>query len=645
MASDWYCYVVESEWMPADLAGTARYTIVLHNRSEAPLSGFRLGMSGPALVVAEGPHKGCSVVTKLSNYCEIAPEPGFVLAPGASWTAVLTLAFPARHWTDGAFTAMLITSDGKAQAVLTRPATNAGATTPPKRGVIRHPIAEPGVAPYAVIPWPNDVAAKGNRTAPSGLTLSAGEPEGEAAAAGFADLVGHLFPGEALVRSAEEGGYPVTLGLDASLGAEAYVISFAAGSAAIKASGRTGLLYGLITLGQMLRGARLYPQSFTFPTGGSISDAPGMEWRGCHFDVARQFYASGEVAQFLRTMAWNKLNRLHWHLSDDESWRVEIDAYPELTSKAAWRGHGMSIPPLLGSGPERSGGYYSKDVVRGIVALAGSLGIEVVPEIDVPGHCYALIQTVSTLRDQGENGQYFSIQFFDNNSLNPALDRVYEVVETIFAELIELFPSPWFHVGADEVPHDAWDSSPQAQGLMSRVGGSEARNLQAHFLQRVQAFLTSKGKITGAWEEASEGGGIDRANCYLVGWRNVEANQRLAGEGYDVVVSPAQRYYLDMANGPDWFEPGAAWAGWSSLEMSYAFVPDAGWNESERAHFKGVQGAIWSEPMTERAVFDRLVYPRLSAIAETGWTRLEHKNWARFVGSVELMPALYGMRE
>nr|AMK07555.1 beta-hexosaminidase [alpha proteobacterium NT18-17] len=642
MASDWYGYVVESEWTSTDLGwGTSSYRITLINRTEQPLAGFRLGMSGPALVVKDEPVTNWSIVYKLSNYCEIAPPPGLVLAPGESWTASVALSFPLKHWTDGAVTAMVVTSDGKAHAALTRPAGNAGSTMPLKRGVMPMPVAVPGVAPYAIVPWPNAVAASGNRTAPSGFDI--GGHDGVAGR--FADLVDHLFPGEGLVRDAAEGGYPVALELGGDFAAEAYALGFAADRASVRAATETGLLYGLITLGQMLRGARLHPQSFTFPTAGAITDAPGLGWRGCHFDVSRQFFSSAEVRQFLRTMAWNKLNRFHWHLSDDESWRVEIDAYPELTSKAAWRGHGMTIPPLLGSGPERSGGYYTKDVVRQIVALAQGLGIETVPEIDVPGHCYALIQTISALRDQGENGQYFSIQFFDNNSLNPSLDKVYAVIQTIFAELIELFPAPWFHVGADEVPHDAWDSSPQAQALMGKVGGTEARNLQAYFLQRLQAWLTSMGKVTGAWEEASEGGGIDKANSYLVGWRNVEANQRLAGEGYDVVVAPAQRYYLDMANGPDWHEPGASWAGWSSPEMTYAFVPDAGWSDAERAHLIGIQGAIWCEPMTERGAFDRLVYPRLSAIAETGWTRAENKSWARFKGSVGLMPSLYGMKE
>jgi hexosaminidase len=172
-----------------------------------------------------------------------------------------------------------------------------------------------------------------------------------------------------------------------------------------------------------------------------------------------------------------------------------------------------------------------------------------------------------------------------------------------------------------------------------------ANELQAHFLKRIQAFLTSRGKITGAWEEAAHGGGIDKAQCYLVGWVNVEGSQKLAAEGYDVVVAPGQAFYLDMANGVEWHEPGAGWAGWSSPEKAYSFDPTAGWGDSERRHFLGVQGCIWSEPMTERAVFDRLVFPRVSAIAETGWTKPENKDYGRFATLSNLMPNLYGRRE
>ena len=150
------------------------------------------------------------------------------------------------------------------------------------------------------------------------------------------------------------------------------------------------------------------------------------------------------------------------------------------------------------------------------------------------------------------------------------------------------------------------------------------------------------GCITGGWQEAAHGNVIDKDKSYLFGWRTVEVSAALAGEGYNMVVCPGQVYYLDMANSPAWSEPGAGWAGWSDPEKLYRFDPVEGWTDAQKRHFLGVQSCIWSEPMTDRAVFDRLVFPRLSALAETGWTRPEHKSWERFKALAGLMPVLYG---
>lgn len=642
MVAEWHDgFVLESEWT-REAGGSGRYRLILSNRGNRPLRDFRLGFSGPARISDNATIAGGTIIAQLSNYCEVAPAAGFVLEPGASWTIEFDkLDYPIRHWTDGATAGFVVRSDGTTVPAITVPTRLIGSDKPRKRGTMRMPVpAEPPV-PVSIVPWPKVVEVEGRRSVPLGLAILAEDGAGEVVADNFAALTQFLFPGEGIVREDEEGGYPVDCRFDEALSEEAYRIEFALDGAEVVGGSERGLLYGLITLGQMQRGARLYPQSFSFPTRGRIEDEPAMRWRGCHLDVARRFYSSEEVKQFLCVLAWNKLNVFHWHLSDDEGWRVEIDAYPQLTEKAAWRGYGMAIPPLLGSGPEPTGGYYSKDAVRDIVDLAEDFGIDVVPEIDVPGHCFALLQALPELRDRGENGLYHSIQSFPNNCLNPGVGAVYTAIEKIFDELCELFPSPYFHVGADEVPAEAWSSSPLANGLREKLGTSGAAGLQAHFLQRVQTFLTRKGKITGAWEEAAQGGGIDKEHCYLVGWHTVEASQKLAAEGYDVVVAPGQAYYLDMAHDEDWHEAGAAWAGWSSIEKTYGFDPTAGWSESEREKLLGVQACIWSEPMSERAVFDRLVFPRLSAIAETGWTAPALRDHRRFAALVGLMPNLY----
>lgn len=646
MVLHWYdLLVLTSRFVPGNRTVPFRYELTLRNEGDEALRGFRLGFSGPARVSEGAGISNGHVVTQLSNYCEIAPPKDFVLGAGESWTVDIDrLDYALHHWTDGATTGVLITADGKGHAIRTEPTRLAHGPELHRRGVMDMPLPADLPETISIIPWPREIAVEGRRSGPHGLALHAPDSGTKAVAQSFSALATALFPGEALCRGEAEGGMPVRLALDGNLGAEAYEIDLAGQSATVAGGDATGLLYGLVTLGQMARGARTYPDRMSFPEHGRIVDGPEMGWRGCHLDVARRFYGTDEIKQFLRVMAWNKLNRFHWHLSDDEAWRVEIEAYPELTKVGAWRGHGLAIPPLLGSGPEKTGGYYSKAAIAEVVALGAQLGIEVVPEIDVPGHCYAMLIALPSLRDPGENGLYHSIQSFPNNCLNPGVEAVYPVIEAIFAEMAAMFPSRYFHVGADEVPDDAWASSPIARALLDQLGGGDAATLQAHFLQRIQAMLTGLGKVTGAWEEAAHGGGIDRQACYLVGWTTVAASQALAAEGYEVVVAPGQAYYLDMALTPDWAEPGAHWAGWASLEKTYGFDPAEGWTDEERKKLMGVQACIWSEAMTDRGVFDRLVYPRLSAIAETAWTAPKAKDFSRFSAFAGLMPSLYGTR-
>ncbi|MFD2648375.1 beta-N-acetylhexosaminidase [Devosia albogilva] len=655
-------------WTPASDTEPLGYGLELTNTGDEPVSNFQLGFSGPARIDPHATLENGKLLRRLSNHTLIAPPDGFVLEPGATWTATARgLSYGLRHWSDGANSAYVVLADGTLVPIATAPTKGKGHNAPLLKGAARFPVPAKAPVNVSIIPWPQSVATTGQRAAPAGFDL---RPEGELAsraAAAFAGLVDDLFPVEAIVRPAAEAGMPVAIVERAGVGDEAYEIAFAEDGATVAATTRQGMFYGLVTLGHILRGARQHPQTFIFPTGGTITDAPGFGYRGSHLDVARQFYTGAEVSRLLKLMAWNKMNRFHWHLSEDEAWRLEIDIYPALTEIAAWRGHGKALPPLLGSGPFPTGGFYTKKVVRQIVALADSLGIAVIPEIDMPGHFYAALQALPELRDPNEQGEYQSVQGFPNNSLNPAHEPVYRFVETVIDEVLELFPAGIFHLGADEVPLAAWSGSPLALDLLEKLAGLEMRKkherqfnqlgnhhgadeiegsptaiLQAHFIRRVHDYIKSKGAITGGWEEAAHGDAVDKDKSFVIGWRNVEINAALAERGYDIVVSPGQRYYLDMANGVSWAEPGAGWAGWSGPQETYEFDPRAGFSENGLKHLIGIQSCIWSESMTDRAIFDRLVFPRLSAIAESAWTQPERKSWDRFKSLVGLMPIMYG---
>lgn len=663
-------FLLETSWTPATKDQPLAYTLKLTNSGKEAVSDFSLCVSGPARLDPAATVENGKLVKRLSNHTELVPPDGFVLKPGQTWIVTAHgLSYPLRHWSDGANSAYVVLGGGAIAPVAVASTVAKGDNRPLKRGAARFPVPVDAPVAVSIIPWPNRVAISGARPAPAGIDPVATSEVAKAAAAAFADLTRRLFPAEAIVRPATEGGEAVRLiDLDGDArGPEGYRIDFAATGITIGAETQTGFLYGLITLGQMLRGAKRHSGVFTIPFSGEIVDRPRMGFRGCHLDVARQFYSTGEISQLLAIMAWNKLNRFHWHLTEDEAWRIEIEAYPQLAEIAAWRGHGLPLPPLLGSGPQKSGGYYSKAAMREVVALAGSYGIEVIPEIDMPGHCWALLQALPELRDPEESGEYASVQGFPNNCLNPAHDKVYQFLETVFGELAEVFSSKILHLGADEVPMAAWSGSPMALKLLGDLAGDKAvekhaalKNtignlhgadeiedsatavLQSHFIGKAHQIIAGLGCVTGGWEEAAHGDVIDKETSYLIGWRDVAINGKLAERGYDIVVSPGQAYYLDMSQSLEWDEPGAGWAGWSGPRESYDFNPVAGWTAQQLGHFKGIQACIWSEPMTDRAVFDRLVFPRLSAIAETAWTDWDRKSWQRFSALAGLMPILYG---
>ncbi|CAN7597061.1 beta-N-acetylhexosaminidase [Rhizobium sp. LjRoot98] len=657
----------ETFWTPAAGEEAPLYTVRLTNLGATPLADFVLCFSGPGRLQATAAIQNGRLVRRFSNHSTIAPPDGFVLLPGATWEASSRqLSYPLRHWSDGAHNAYVVTAEGTILPARVLPTISTTVDNAPRRGTARAPVPFNPPEPLSILPWPKDVRGIAGGQVPHGLALGTGSAAAVEAADAFADITARLFPGEGLVRDAHQGGLTVRFAERAGE-AEAYRLDFAADGVRVTAATSAGFLYGLITLGQILRGARRQPATFLFPVAGAIEDAPRMDFRGCHLDVARQFYAGAEVKQFLAVLAWNKLNRFHWHLTDDEAWRIEIAAYPHLTEKAAWRGHGLSVPPLLGSGPFATGGYYTQAEVREIVALAGRYAIAVIPEIDVPGHSFALLQALPELRDPDETGEYASVQGMPNNCLNPAQPKAIAFMETVMRELAGLFPAGILHVGADEVPLGAWSGSPMALAMLASLSGEDAARsharqnnmetnqdgaddienaptavLQAAFLRQVHESVRSLGCVTGGWQEAAHGDVLDKGSSYLVGWRDVPVSARLAEAGYDMVVSPGQAYYLDMAQSADWNEPGAGWAGSPSARDTYDFDPVQGWTVEQLTHFKGIQACIWNESMADRGVFDRLVFPRLSAIAETAWTPWAQKDWDRFIVNAALMPNLYG---
>jgi hexosaminidase len=624
-------------WERGDGARPHRHTYTLRNHGAAALEEFSLVTTGPIGLDIHAVIQNGSIKYRQGENSVIAP-PTSGLGAGSEWQFVVEWPSSSRgifHWTDSAHAAYAVFSDGSVANIVVEPCRPIpDVAGEPLLGVAASAEAPATGAGLSIVPWPAEVQRTGQRRGPFRLAL----PE-HSVARTFADLVGQLFPGESLLAK-NGGGFKVGFRSDPALAAEGYELHFAPEGVTVAASGDTGLLYGLVTLGQIVRGATHEPHLYVVPATGTILDKPAHAWRGCMLDVSRRFFSVNEVRRLFALMAWNKLNRFHWHLSDDEGWRPEIAAYPALTDIAAWRGQGLPIPAFCGSGADRYGGFYSRADMADIVALGTRLGIEVIPEIDMPGHSFATRVALPQLADPAEQGSDVSIQKFSHNVLNPGLDVTYQFVETVIGELTDIFPSRYFHIGGDEVPDQAWARSPAAGARLKAIGGTTTADLQSHFSRQVQAMVKSHGRNTCAWEEAAGGPGLDRKGTVMFAWRRAASGPPLAAQGYDVVMTPGQPYYLNTALADSWWEPGSGFYGSASLEATYDLDPFAGFAPGDTPRVIGVQACIWTLLIDRPGIFERLVFPRLSAVAETGWSDPRSKDLDRFRRASRLLPTL-----
>ena len=579
---------------------------------------------------AEGGH----FVRRQANYHEYAADKTMTLAPGDQWHVTEhSLTREALHSNEGPKSAAILLPSGERAKTFVAD--------------LQAPSPKPNEASEArdlrcgVLPQPETILVDGYHAHTPSHLLVKGDLNLQREASKVSALTRRLHPlvPVPFVLAAPLGTIEVSA-KSSDLPTDSYEIRFAKGAIEISHGAGQGLFYALVSLAQMLTLAQLVPKTYAMPSEGVICDAPRHSWRGAHLDVSRQFYKLGKVLRYVDIMAWHKMNRFHWHLTDDEGWRLEIKAYPKLAEQASATGMMEAILPQLGGDAEGQRGFYTQDEARRVIKQAGELGIEVMPEIDLPGHCACVVGAYPELLDQEEELEsYHSVQGFGNNALNPAMDLSYTFAEKVLSEVCDLFPFEVVHVGGDEVADDAWMKSPKADAMMKETKLKGTIELQAHFLRHLQQFLASRGKSIGGWEEMAHGGGVKTENCLLFAWTTVEKTAELAEMGYDVISTPGQAYYLDMAQSSDWCEPGASWAGVTPVSQTYAFEAQ---NESPALakHLKGVQGCVWSEHLTTMERVNYMVFPRLSAIAEAGWTEAKGKDFKRFEAISVLMPRL-----
>ncbi|MFI9024271.1 beta-N-acetylhexosaminidase [Streptomyces sp. NPDC053560] len=424
----------------------------------------------------------------------------------------------------------------------------------------------------------------------------------------------------------------LTLAVDPELAAEHYRLDTTDGSVRITGGDPAGVFWGAQTLRQLLgadafRRAPIRPEGTWSLPAVRIEDGPRFGWRGLMLDVARHFLPKDDVLRYLDLLAAHKLNVFHFHLTDDQGWRIEIKRYPRLTEVGSWRARtkwGHRASELWDETPH--GGYYTQDDIREIVAYAAARHIRVVPEIEVPGHSQAAIAAYPELGNT-DVIDTSALEVWDTWGVNPNVlaptDATLRFYEGVLEEVLDLFPaevSPFVHLGGDECPKDQWRRSPAAQARIAALGLADEDELQSWFIRHFDDWLTARGRRLIGWDEILEGG--LPGGAAVSSWRGYAGGIAAAEAGHDVVMCPEQQVYLNFREhgGPD--EPMPI-AYVRTLEDVYRFDPlPPGLSPEAAGHVLGTQANVWSEVMQNRARFDYQVFPRLAAFAEVAWSRL-----------------------
>ena len=412
---------------------------------------------------------------------------------------------------------------------------------------------------------------------------------------------------------------------DDGRGPESYRLDIDDRRAVIAAPAPEGLVHGFYTLRQLLpdanwRSAPLPGVTWRLPAC-RIVDAPRFRWRGCMLDVSRHFAQKQTILRFIDLLSMHHFNRLHLHLSDDQGWRVEIKAFPKLAEVASHRtrtGLGFAQSTSEPHDGTPHGGYYTQDDLREIVAYAGARGITVVPEIDLPGHSRALIAAYPEYGCTPEQELEVSPIFGVSRDLVNPLPRTLAALETIFDELLAIFPSPWIHVGGDEAPLEPWRNSAEIRAYMESQGVASAEAMRTRFTAHLAAFLEARGRRLVGWDEIIHYGGMTPESV-IMSWRGETSGIRAAAEGYDVIMAPVFPTYFDYAQDEGSDEPLAIGQA-TTLEDVYAYEPAARWPDKESfARVLGVQCQIWREVILDEQHLEYMAFPRVCAIAEVAW--------------------------
>ena len=513
--------------------------------------------------------------------------------------------------------------------------------------------ADGGTPPVSVIPMPASMMARPGALTVGATTalLAADDPESRRIARYFAMLfrVSHRIT--LAVRKLPRAREPATIAPAAELpvnalvfrldpqapgpSPESYQVEVSPARVLVSARDPRGLFYGAVTLWQLCSGPARGGQIELAAT--LITDTPRFRWRGLMLDSARHFQSPEFVMRYIDWMALHKLNMLGWHLTDDQGWRLAVRKYPRLTSVGAWRvpagaAAQRDIDPATGR-PRLYGGFYTQEEVRRIVAHARARNVTIVPEIDMPGHATAAIVAYPQLgvTDHPPRAVPEAWGIFPN--LYNVEESTFAFLENVLAEVIELFPGEFIHVGGDEAVKDQWKASPRVQARMRELGVPNEAALQGYFTHRMGQYLEAHGRRLIGWDEILEGGVPPDAT--VMSWRGVEGAVAAAASGHDTVLTPVPTLYLDFRQGAGPAEPPGR-GEVISLQQVYRFDPLPGPLASSASHVLGVQVNLWTEHVRKEKWAAYMTWPRAAALAEVGWSPPERRDWSDFLRRLPL---------
>ncbi|MCB0609026.1 MAG: beta-N-acetylhexosaminidase [Lewinella sp.] len=495
-------------------------------------------------------------------------------------------------------------------------------------------------ADYGIVPAPAQLTPKGGRFTLNAQTRIVLQGQTTQLERVGAYLAGILRPATGFDLQVGSGEAPaenaVVFQTDESIAnPEGYQLTVSPGLITIKAGRANGAFYAVQTLRQLLppQAERDTLQSgveWTIPAV-EITDEPRFAYRGLHLDVGRHFFPVEAVKKYIDVMAMHKMNRFHWHLTEDQGWRIEIRQYPKLAEVAAWRketliGHYGDKPERYDG--QRYGGYYTQDEVREVVRYAADRFIEIVPEIEMPGHALAALAAYPELSCTGgpfEVGTRWGVY----EDVFCPKEETFTFLENVLSEVVDLFPGEYVHIGGDECPKTRWKASSFCQDLIKREGLKDEHELQSYFIRRIERFLNSKGKRIIGWDEILEGGLAP--NATVMSWRGMEGGIAAAKQEHDVIMTPTTYVYLDYYQSKDEGEPLAI-GGYLPLDSVYRFEPMPDVLTAEEAkHILGGQANVWTEYIDTPEKLEYMAFPRALAVAEVVWSPKAKRNYPDFV--------------